>query len=134
MLPFRSSAPVIRSPLICEWNSSAQRSCQMAWCGTSFVSWQSMSKASEEFLAPRPDDPHPLLSDLKNMLRQHARSHPRHLQIQLGPSEVGHPCSRKLAQGLLELPQINPQYDPLPSYIGVAAHKAMEDAAALDNA
>lgn len=89
--------------------------------------------ASEAFLARRADDPDPLLADLKNMLRQHAHSHPRHLQIQLGPSEVGHPCSRKLAQGLLGMPQVNPQYDPLPSYVGVAAHKAMEDAAALDN-
>jgi hypothetical protein len=80
------------------------------------------------------DDPTPLLQDLKAMLRQHASSHPRHLQIQLGPSEVGHPCSRKLAQGLLGMPRINPQYDPLPSYIGVAAHAKMEDAARYDNA
>lgn len=89
--------------------------------------------ASEAFLAPRLSDPDPLLNDLKDMLRNHARSHPRHLQIQLGPSEVGHPCSRKLAQGLMEVPAINPQYDPLPSYIGVAAHRQMEDAARLDN-
>lgn len=92
-----------------------------------------MSKASEDFLAARADDPDPQLLDLKAMLRQHANSHPRHLQIQLGPSEVGHPCSRKLAQGLLGMPQINPPYDPLPSYIGVAAHSKMEDAARLDN-
>jgi hypothetical protein len=92
-----------------------------------------MSKASEDFLARRADDPDPLLADLKSMLRQHHYAHPRNLQIQLGPSEVGHPCSRKLAQGLLEMPAVNSQYDPLPSYIGVAAHARMEEAARHDN-
>jgi hypothetical protein len=85
--------------------------------------------------------PDPLLGDLKQMVHQHASSHPRHLQSRLGPSEVGHPCLRKLAQGLLyggefssePAPRINPPSDPLPSYIGVAAHSKMEDAAALDN-
>ena len=76
----------------------------------------------------------PLLTDLKTMLRNHAHSHPRHLQVALGPSEIGHPCARTVIQGLLARPIINPKMDPLPSYIGVAAHKAMEEAARLDNA
>lgn len=75
----------------------------------------------------------PLLDDLKQMLRNHANNHGRHLQRALGPSQVGHPCARQVIQGMLELPRINPQFDPLPSYIGVAAHAAMEDAARLAN-
>lgn len=74
-----------------------------------------------------------LLQDLKGMLRQHHNNHPRHLQKALGPSQVGHPCARNVAAGLLARPAINPQFDPLPSYIGVAAHASMENAARLAN-
>ena len=94
----------------------------------------------EAFLTGGDALPDPLHNTLKDMVRRHASSHPRHLQSRLGPSEVGHPCLRKLAQGLLFAGHsgnppdpINPPGDPLPSYIGVAAHSKMEDAAALDN-
>lgn len=97
-----------------------------------------------EFLTSGAALPDPLLADLKAVVHQHATSHPRHLQARLGPSEIGHPCLRKLAQGLLyggehgvtsdgPAPRINPPGDPLPSYIGVAAHAKLEDAVALDN-
>jgi hypothetical protein len=92
---------------------------------------------SESFLAPTPRDPDPLLSDLKDMVKHHANSHPRHAQVALGPSQVGHPCARNIIQGMLEGQHgehgVNPQFDVLPSYIGVATHKALEDAATLDN-
>lgn len=98
-----------------------------------------------EFLTSGAELPDPLLTDLKGMVARHASSHPRHLQARLGPSEVGHPCLRKLAQGLMfggehgvvsgePAPRINPPGDPLPSYIGVAGHAKLEDAVALDNA
>jgi hypothetical protein len=96
-----------------------------------------MTDIDDFFDIPNVDDV--MLDDLKDMVRRHASSHPRHLQARLGPSEVGHPCIRKLAQGLLFADgsgggsPINPPGDPLPSYIGVAAHTKMEDAAALDN-
>lgn len=94
-----------------------------------------MPNASAGFLAPGPRDPHPLLEDLKNLVRQHAHAHPRHAQVALGPSQVGHPCARNVISGLLagKEHEVNPQFDPLPSYIGVAAHKAMEEAARIDN-
>lgn len=94
-----------------------------------------MSNASAAFLAPGPRDQDPLLEDLKNLVRQHAHAHPRHAQVALGPSQVGHPCARNVISGLLagKEHEVNPQFDPLPSYVGVAGHRAMEDAAALDN-
>lgn len=92
-----------------------------------------MSNVSEDFFAPSPRDPDPLLEDLKQMLRRHANSHPRHNQKAMGPSEVGHPCGRHLVGRMIGRESINPQFDPLASYIGVASHRAMEDAAALDN-
>lgn len=90
--------------------------------------------ASEQFLAPTARDPDPLLDTLKDMVRAHAHAHPRHTQVALGPSQVGHPCARNVIQGMLagNREVINPQFDVLPSYIGVAAHAAMQAAAELD--
>ncbi|AXH46898.1 exonuclease [Mycobacterium phage Aminay] len=75
-----------------------------------------------------------LLVDLKDVLRLQYNATPRHLQKALGPSEVGHPCARRLAGGLLGLERINPEGDPLPSWLGTAGHARFEDAVALDNA
>ena len=90
---------------------------------------------SASFLQPGPRDTDPLLDVLKTVVRQHASSHPRSNQVQLGPSQIGHPCSRNLIQGMIggNEQAINPKFDVLPSYVGTAAHKAMEEALALDN-
>lgn len=92
-----------------------------------------MANVSEDFFADGPNDPDPLLEDLKQMLRSHSNSFARNHQKALGPSEIGHPCSRHLVGRMIGRESINPQFDPLASYIGTAAHKQMEDAAALDN-
>lgn len=83
----------------------------------------------------------PLHADLKAVVRQHADSHPRGHQRTLGPSEVGHPCTRKMVQSLMFGSgkthggnHINPPGDPLPSYIGTAGHARFEAAVDLDNA
>lgn len=78
-----------------------------------------------------------LLSDLKDVIRQQYAATARHLQTTLGPSEIGHPCPRKLATALtvgakLETP-INPEGDPLPSWVGTAGHSRLELAIELDN-
>ena len=82
-----------------------------------------------------------LHSDLKRMVRLHSMSHPRGHQRSLGPSEVGHPCMRKMVQSLVfgsgktaSGEVINPPGDVLPSYVGVAAHRQLEEAVSLDNA
>lgn len=74
-----------------------------------------------------------LLGDLKSLIRNHDASRPRSQQKTLGPSEVGHPCIRKLAQGLMQVDRINPTGDVLPSYVGTAVHAQLEQAVALDN-
>ena len=82
----------------------------------------------------------PLHDALKHVVRQHADSHPRSAQKRLGPSEVGHPCARKMVQALLfgsgntaTGKPINPPGDPLPAYVGTAGHKQFEAAVHLDN-
>lgn len=74
-----------------------------------------------------------LLADLKAVLRQHYFETPRNMQKALGPSEVGHPCARRIAGGLLELDRVNPESDPLPSWVGTAGHSRFEIAVELDN-
>jgi hypothetical protein len=67
------------------------------------------------------------------MIKARDEATPRHLQKELGPSEVGHPCMRKLALGMMDEPRCNPQYDPLPSIVGTATHKWLESAASYAN-
>ena len=76
-----------------------------------------------------------LLTDLKQMVQRHADNHPRSQQKALGPSQIGHPCLRHLAQSMHGSDEIiNPPGDPLPAYIGTAVHSRLEDAVAQDNA
>lgn len=84
-------------------------------------------------LADTPSEEQTLLDDLKSVLRQQHSAAPRHLQKQLGPSQVGYSCTRRLAGELLQLERINPEGDPLPSWLGTAGHTRFEDAIALDN-
>lgn len=80
---------------------------------------------------PRGADPKedPLRTSLTKMIIDRYNATPRHMQKALGPSEIGHPCMRKLAFGLMQEPACNPQYDPLPSIIGTATHTWLESAA-----
>lgn len=40
---------------------------------------------------------------------------------------------RRMAYGMMEIPRCNPEWDPLPSILGTAAHAWMEEAARADN-
>jgi hypothetical protein len=76
-----------------------------------------------------------LRNELVNLIIARHTSTPRHLQIELGPSELGHPCPRRMAYALSNdpVPRCNPQWDPLPSIIGTATHTWLADAAVLAN-
>jgi hypothetical protein len=92
-----------------------------------------MTTTLEDFFSETLPPPDPLRDDLIDMIRQKAASNPRHLQRELGPSEVGHPCARKLALGLMQVPRCNPEWDCLPSAYGVAMHTWLEHAAQMAN-
>ncbi|QFG09447.1 exonuclease [Mycobacterium phage Yuna] len=74
-----------------------------------------------------------LLADLKGVFRRSWAQHGRSLQRALGPSEVGHPCVRRLATATMAYPRVNPEGDPLPAWLGTAGHTKFEDAVDLDN-
>lgn len=65
----------------------------------------------------------------------HARNDatPRHQQVELGPSDVSHPCTRKIAYALMGVERCNPEFDPLPSIIGTAVHSWLDSAATHAN-
>lgn len=73
------------------------------------------------------------LDELKALIIDGAASHGRSQQRALGPSEVGHPCLRKLAYGLMGVPKCNSYSDPLPSVVGTGAHAQVEEFARKAN-
>lgn len=78
-------------------------------------------------------DAHNLCLDLREMIRIGDAAMPRGQQKRLGPSEVGHPCARKLAFGLMDVPQIGGYNDPLAALIGTAFHNWLDWAAGQAN-
>ena len=87
----------------------------------------------EDFFSVENPTVDPLWTDLAEMIKAKYNTTPRNLQKALGPSQVGHPCMRKLAYGMMQAPRSNPPYDPLPSVVGTAMHTWLEDAARMDN-
>src|SRR5690606_18684287 len=73
------------------------------------------------------------LDDLKGVFKRDWSNHPRSQQKTLGPSEVGHPCVRRLATSMLQFERINPEGDPLPAWLGTAGHAKFEQAVIADN-
>lgn len=67
-----------------------------------------------------------IADQIRTIITRENRNHPRSLQKALGPSEIGHPCSRKLVLHLIDAPTCNPGFDPLPSELGIAYHARME--------
>lgn len=86
---------------------------------------------TEEFFSGSNPDQQadPFRDELVNMIRGRYIATPRHQQRELGPSDISHPCMRKMALGIMEAPEVNPQFDPLPSIIGTAMHTWLESAA-----
>lgn len=78
-----------------------------------------------------------LKNDLQDLFRSASNAHPRSSQQALGPSEVGHPCQRKLAYMMTRhgggRSGGNQFSDPFPSIAGVALHSWADKAAALAN-
>ncbi|WGH20074.1 Cas4 exonuclease [Gordonia phage Tarzan] len=85
---------------------------------------------TDQFLTPTPEDlSHTLKLELQRLVVDYSESRPRSLQLDLGPSEIGHPCDRKLAQTVMREPGFDRRTgDVLPSIVGTGAHGEMEKA------
>ena len=69
-----------------------------------------------------------LADELKAVVRQDSADAPRSQQVELGPSEVGHPCQRQIAGKRAGLPRTNHVVDPWPSWVGTGLHAHIDRA------
>lgn len=73
------------------------------------------------------------IDELKNVVVGHDRNAPRSKQIQIGPSEAGNPCNRRLAYKLLGARGINTDSDRWPSIVGTSVHSWLDEAFEQEN-
>lgn len=69
-----------------------------------------------------------LLGDLEAVIRDYARADWRSQQVELGPSEIGQACQRRLALTILGADPVNDDRDEWTSSVGTAIHAWMAKA------
>jgi hypothetical protein len=72
-------------------------------------------------------------AEIRRVVHAAAAEAPRSLQVHLGPSEIGHLCSRRVVAKLAGLPRTNNVIDPWPSILGTAGHAWLEAAFRKEN-
>lgn len=81
-----------------------------------------------------PVTPERALADrITAVIRQKSDNSPRSKVVNIGPSEIGDPCLRKLSYKLLEVTKTNSFSDPWPSVSGTAIHAWLAEAFEADN-
>lgn len=76
----------------------------------------------------RGGDPTVVRDELMYALTQYITRQPRSQQVAIGPSEIGHPCARRIGYKLLNQPEINPHIG-WKAFIGTCFHDAGGEAA-----
>lgn len=67
-----------------------------------------------------------LFQELTEIIHYANDHSPRSLQTEIGPSELGTQCDRRLAYRLANNPEVNRRRDPWPAIVGTAIHHWME--------
>lgn len=65
---------------------------------------------------------HPVRERLLNVVREKIENHPRSLQKAIGPSEIGHPCTRWMSYKLSDIPPIPRPRDKWRATVGTFVH------------
>jgi hypothetical protein len=84
-----------------------------------------------KFIEVEPDrDPFAemLKAKLTEMIRWYDQRAPRALQREIGPSEIGVVCDRRIGYRLAQVKACNEQFDPLPAIMGTAFHLWVQSA------
>lgn len=86
-------------------------------------------EALPEHLTQRGGSPDLVASELLHVIKGAVASHPRSLQRRIGPSEIGHPCARRVGYILLDHEKVNdaPGDTPWLPTIGTAVHAWLEE-------
>ena len=66
-------------------------------------------------------------ADVARLIREHDANRPRSRQVDVGPSQLGDVCTRKLAYHALRLPHAQRERDILPAWVGTQAHEGMRE-------
>lgn len=77
-------------------------------------------------------NPDLLRDELLAVIRHAIDAHPRSQQVALGPSEVGHPCARRIGYQFLEYDE-NPGEPAWKPTVGTAVHAWLEEQMTVDN-
>lgn len=80
----------------------------------------------DQHLTQHGSDPTLLGRELLDEIRRSIDEHPRSQQIQIGPSEVGHPCARRIGYKLLGMPE-RPGPPNWKATVGTYCHSGLED-------
>lgn len=75
-----------------------------------------------------------LAADLRDVIERWIQAHPRSHQIEIGPSEVGTPCLRKLGHKLAGTPAARPAEPAWRPTVGTAVHEWLADKFTRENA
>lgn len=67
-------------------------------------------------------------NDIIDMVRWASNNSKRNLQVELGCSEAGHECDRRIGYTMAGIPPTAWKTDPWPAIVGTAVHSWMEDA------
>lgn len=90
-------------------------------------------------IAPMPADllqldapPEQLRDELLEIIRRSIEEHPRSQQVELGPSDIGHTCARRIGYQMLQTDE-NPREPNWKATVGTAVHAYLEDVFTADN-
>lgn len=81
----------------------------------------------------RTGDPAELHAELKGVMERTMLDHPRSQQDRIGPSEIGTPCTRKLAYKLGRAPVVNPPRPAWRPQVGTDVHAGQAERFVADN-
>ena len=71
--------------------------------------------------------PELIAADLFDIVRDAIVNQPRSLQTRIGPSEIGHPCDRRIGHKLAGTAEVNSRAVPWKPFVGTAVHEQMAD-------
>src|SRR5215207_9759146 len=68
-----------------------------------------------------------LKKTLTDIITWAERNRPRSLQVQLGPSELGTECDRRIGYKIAQVPEVNVHMDPWTVFVGSAIHSRLQE-------
>lgn len=75
-------------------------------------------------MSPEAEELKRTLTDIITWAEKHR---PRSLQVELGPSDLGSACDRRIGYKIAEIPEVNGFMDPWTTFVGSAIHSRLQE-------